>query len=189
MDVTPAMNTPPVESEIFPQYFPPRPGIDMPVGNGETILLVDDEEMVRSCVARRLECYRYHVLTAGTGIAAIDLFREHQSDIKLVIADIVMPDMNGAALLHVLRILAPDLAAIAISGYAPSCPAVDLLHEDQQHFLAKPFTTSELLCMVRNTLGTAATKPASLGAGPRVRRRHVPMNFDGAAAPMAVAKA
>lgn len=175
MDVTPAMNIRPIETEIFPQYFPPHFSMDMPEGNGETILLVDDEELVRRSVARTLERHHYKVHTAHNGITAVDVFRQHQSAIALVITDIVMPDMNGAALLHVLRILAPDLAAIAVSGYAPTSPEIDLLQEDQKHFLAKPFTTDELLRMVRNTLDAASERfdlAESAGARGRWRRHH-----------------
>jgi two-component system cell cycle sensor histidine kinase/response regulator CckA len=80
------------------------------------------------------------------------MFRQHQNEIDLVITDIVMPDMNGAILLRILRIFMPDLRAIAISGYAASCSEINLLQEDQRHFLAKPFETWELLAMVRDTL-------------------------------------
>jgi DNA-binding NtrC family response regulator len=92
--------------------------------------------------------------------------------LSLVILDIIMPDMNGAALLHVLRILAPELKAVAISGYSPLSPEIELLHRDQEHFLAKPFSTSELLCMIRNTLdeGPAQT-PGAPGGGVSARRR------------------
>jgi two-component system cell cycle sensor histidine kinase/response regulator CckA len=168
------MNVPPSETEIFPQYFPSRFVAAMPVGHGETVLVVDDEELVRNGVARSLARFNYTVLTANTGIAAVEIFRKHQHDIKLVITDIIMPDMNGAALLHVLRILEPDLKAIAISGYAPSCPAIDLLQEDQQHFLAKPFATSELLCMVRATLDEASREFRVIeGIGAPTRRRRL----------------
>lgn len=167
------MNVTPIETEIFPQYFPARPPALMPEGNGETILVVDDEELVRDGVTRSLERFNYVVLAANSGIAAIELFRQRQHEINLVITDIVMPDMNGAALLHVLRILEPGLKAIAISGYAPTSPEVDLLQEDQQHFLAKPFTTSELLGMVRNTLGESSPRFRLIhaGAAPARRRR------------------
>ena len=166
------MNITPLETEIFPQYFTSRPPAETPFGNGETVLVVDDEELVRKGVARTLERFNYTVLTANSGVTAIEVFRKHLHDIKLVITDIVMPDMNGAALLHVLRILAPDLKAIAISGYVPSCPEVDLLQEDQQHFLAKPFATSEFLCMVRSTLDETSRKFRLIeGGGAPARRR------------------
>jgi two-component system, cell cycle sensor histidine kinase and response regulator CckA len=149
----------PFEAEIFPHIFTSRPPEDRPVGEGETILVVDDEPLVLDNARRVLERFNYKVLTADSGIAAVSTFRRHRNRIKLVVVDIVMPDMNGAALLHVLRIFTPGLKAVAMSGYAPSSPEIDLLHEDQQHFLAKPFTTSELLCMIRNTLDEWPARP------------------------------
>jgi DNA-binding NtrC family response regulator len=148
----PLVKTPSFENEIFPQYFPRRPLGQVPQGHGETVLVVDDEEAVRKGIARTLERRNYVVLTANCGIAAIQMFRQHQNEIDLVITDIVMPDMNGAILLRILRIFMPDLRAIAISGYAASCSEINLLQEDQRHFLAKPFETWELLAMVRDTL-------------------------------------
>jgi DNA-binding NtrC family response regulator len=166
------MNSSTTETEVFPQFFPSRPPEDRPAGNGETILVVDDEQLVLDNLTRILDRFNYRVLTARSGIAAIETFRRHQRAISLVILDIIMPDMNGAALLHVLRILAPELKAVAISGYSPLSPEIELLHRDQEHFLAKPFSTSELLCMVRNTLdeGPAQT-PGAPGGGVSARRR------------------
>lgn len=146
------MNKYPLEAEIFPHVFNPRPPEDRPFGKGETILVVDDEQLVLDNMRRILERFDYQVLTAKSGVEAINVFRRQRGRIQLVVVDIIMPDMNGAALLHVLRIFRPGLKAVAMSGYSPTSPEIDLLHEDQDHFLAKPFATSELLRMIRDTL-------------------------------------
>jgi two-component system cell cycle sensor histidine kinase/response regulator CckA len=120
-------------------------------GSG-TILLVEDEESVRTFAARALEGRGYKVLQAGTGAEALEVLGDHDGDIDLVVSDVVMPEMDGPMLLTKLRATLPDIKIIFMSGYAEEAFRNNL--EDGEHFgfLAKPFSLKELAAKVKEAL-------------------------------------
>jgi len=124
----------------------------------ETILLVEDSPEVRRATRRFLNGYGYHVIEAVDGNAALQLCRQHEGPLDLIITDVVMPGMGGRELVERLATVRPTTPVLYISGYADSSalgggilrPAVGLLH--------KPFTTETLVGKVRDILdGPALT--------------------------------
>ena len=121
-------------------------------GGTETILVVDDEEVIRD-VARRILCSAgYTVLTAENGVQAIELFRQQHEEIDLVILDMIMPEMGGAATFARLREIDPQVRALLSTGYSQEGRAEDILRTGVQGFLQKPYTVEEVLRKVRLVL-------------------------------------
>ncbi|AFZ23188.1 PAS domain S-box [Cylindrospermum stagnale PCC 7417] len=118
---------------------------EMPTGNGEWILLVDDEAAIREITRTSLENYNYQVITASDGLKALALYSQNQDKIRAVIIDLMMPNMDGVTTIRTLQKINPLLQIIAISGLATSEQI--LIDKTSQHtaFLSKPFTAQELL--------------------------------------------
>lgn len=113
----------------------------------ETILFVDDEDLLLTLGRTVLSSYGYTVLTANSGQKAIEQFTHSKKKIDLVVTDLVMPNMSGRELSdHLLR-LAPDLRIICMSGYVRSAGA-----QEEDKFLQKPFSTHDLLRKVKQVL-------------------------------------
>ena len=128
---------------------PPETGLKVPMGQQETLLLVDDETAIREVLKTLLENYHYRVMTADSGLAAITLYKEHQSEIDLVLADMMMPVMDGATMMPLLQQLNPDVRAIAMSGLNVTRTADHAYELGFQAFLSKPIVTEELLKQLR----------------------------------------
>jgi CheY-like chemotaxis protein len=107
-------------------------------GSG-TVLLVDDEEMVRDMAAAMLTHLGFSVLEAKDGVEAVELFRQHQDEIRCVLCDLTMPRMNGWEALTALRKLAPDIPVILASGYDEAQVMAGDHAEWPQVFLGKPY--------------------------------------------------
>ena len=123
-----------------------------PTGNGELILIVDDEENIRQATGATLEKFGYQVLTAVDGIDALAIYTEHRSCIALVLTDLMMPLMDGAATIRVLRKLDPALKIIAASGLMTSEQTAELQTLNVNAALTKPFTAEKLLTTLRDVL-------------------------------------
>lgn len=119
--------------------------LDLLVGHQELILIVDDEEAICEITRTTLETYNYRVLTANNGEAAIALFSQHYNDIHCVLMDLMMPTMDGLATIPILRTLHPEVYAIAMSGLSSMDAIAEAERAGFRHFLAKPFTTEDLL--------------------------------------------
>jgi two-component system, cell cycle sensor histidine kinase and response regulator CckA len=117
-----------------------------------TVLLVEDEDAVRSFAARALGQRGYQVLEASTGTEALDVFESHQGDVDLVLSDVVMPEMDGPTLMAKLRRDRPDLKIIFISGYAEDSFRKHLAENEDFMFLQKPFDLKELAAAVKAAL-------------------------------------
>jgi two-component system, cell cycle sensor histidine kinase and response regulator CckA len=123
-------------------------------GHG-TILLVEDEEGLRSLNARGLTSRGYTVLEAGNGLEAIEVLEGRGGSVDLVVSDVVMPEMDGPTLLKELRRRNPDVKIIFVSGYAEEAFEKNLPEEGGQFsFLPKPFTLKQLVAAVKETIGT-----------------------------------
>ncbi|GBE42488.1 MAG TPA: PAS domain-containing sensor histidine kinase [Rhizobiales bacterium] len=120
-------------------------------GSG-TILLVEDEEAVRSFAARALEGRGYKVLQAGTGTEALEVMDAHDGSVDLVVSDVVMPEMDGPTLLTKLREKLPDIKIIFISGYAEEAFKNNLEGDENFAFLPKPFSLKQLAAAVKEVL-------------------------------------
>ncbi len=131
---------------------------DFARGN-ETILLVEDDEHV-CCLCRCiLESCGYTVLEAADGVEALAIFKTQGASIDLLLTDVVMPRLNGPKLHEAIRVDAPDLPVLFISGYADGVLVHASLME-QFNLLRKPFSPSQLANRVRDTLN-AQSRPHS----------------------------
>lgn len=133
---------------------------ELPRGSGEVILVVDDEESILTVTRRTLEAYGYDVLTAADGKEAIDLVESGRHAIDLVLTDMMMPVMDGAATSAYLEEHHPDLPIIAASGLnsGGDSSAVGM---GIARFLAKPYTTRTLVSSVSVTLREHRSRPPS----------------------------
>jgi two-component system cell cycle sensor histidine kinase/response regulator CckA len=131
------------------------------LGGLESILLVEDEEAVRSLVRRTLEQHGYQVLVAPKGAEALDLARSHQGPIHLLISDVVMPQMGGKQLAEKVKRLRPDIRVLYISGYTESSIVRPSNLKKGELFLQKPFTPTGLVRCVRQLLDKADGAPPS----------------------------
>jgi two-component system, cell cycle sensor histidine kinase and response regulator CckA len=137
------------------QVYLPTPGVserssvsvpakDPPRGNGELVLVVDDEASIRTLMQQTLRTAGYRVMTARDGAEAVAIYRRQRDDIALVITDLMMPVMGGSAAIEALRTIDPAVHVIASSGLVE--PLRDGVGADGlEHLLPKPFTTEQLL--------------------------------------------
>jgi len=127
-----------------------KPRADL-TGQG-TILLVEDEEGLRSLNARGLRSRGYSVIEASNGVEALEALEEKNGAVDLVVSDVVMPEMDGPTLLKAMRGRNPDLKIIFVSGYAEDAFEKSLPENQQFAFLPKPFTLSQLVAAVKETM-------------------------------------
>ncbi|MBV7256789.1 response regulator [Pacificimonas sp. WHA3] len=125
-------------------------GEEVSFGEG-TILIAEDEDMVRAVAERALTRKGYDVICAADGEVALDILRGMDTPPHLLITDVVMPIMDGPALVAEARALFPDLKIIFMSGYAEE-QLRSSVEIDDAGFLAKPFSVAEITEKVRNTL-------------------------------------
>jgi CheY-like chemotaxis protein len=116
----------------------------------ETILLVEDEPLVRSLIEKILVARGYTVLSAGSPEEGLQLSREHEVD--AVVTDVAMPSMYGPALVDELRRHRPQLRALFISGYTSDAVLELGVLETEVAFVQKPFTAEALASRLRQLL-------------------------------------
>ena len=141
-----------------------EPDGPLPRGDGETVLVVDDEAAIRATTREVLEAHGYQVLEAADGAEAIAVYAAHASVVRLVVTDLMMPVMDGPAMLQVLNRLAPDVRVIAASGLATSRDVQQAVAQGASAFLPKPYTASALLRTVARVL---RVEPVATGPRPR----------------------
>lgn len=123
-----------------------------PRGNGEMILIVDDEAAVRTITQQTLETYGYRVMVAADGTEAVALYSMHRMEVAAVVTDMMMPVMGGPATIQVLQRLNPDVKIIAASGLANDGGAARAAAMGVKHFLPKPFTAQTILTALHQLL-------------------------------------
>jgi PAS domain S-box-containing protein len=133
------------------------PAPEIPRGNGEWILVVDDEASIRNMSATMLSRQGYRVLTAADGAEAIALFTPRSKEIQLVITDLSMPNLDGAGLARVIRRLNSGVKIIAVSGLADGQRGELPTQNFTDFFLHKPFRSEALLKMTHEILNAKAT--------------------------------
>ncbi|MBX9854244.1 MAG: PAS domain S-box protein [Gemmatimonadaceae bacterium] len=126
--------------------------IHLPRGQGELVLVVDDEPSVRQITRQTLEAFGYRVLTARDGAEAVSLFAQKHREIAVVLTDMMMPVMDGLALIQVLLRIQPEVRVIAASGLNANGRTAKAADLGIRHFLAKPYTTELLLRLLREVL-------------------------------------
>jgi signal transduction histidine kinase/CheY-like chemotaxis protein len=118
---------------------------ELPVGHGETILIVDDEDQILELTQKTLETHGYRVITANNGEDAIELYKQNREIIKLVLMDMMMPVMEGQESIRVIRDFNPEVKIIAVSGLAEKDKLNKIADSHVNAFLPKPYTAEKLL--------------------------------------------
>jgi CheY-like chemotaxis protein len=123
-----------------------------PTGQGELILVIDDEASIREVIKETLDAHNYRVVTAANGAIGLILYRDHVDDIDLVIVDLTTPVMDGQATITAIRNLNPKARIILQSGLASKCSLSPLNPHTADVFLEKPYATDALLQSVHDLL-------------------------------------
>ncbi|PYP73268.1 MAG: hybrid sensor histidine kinase/response regulator [Gemmatimonadetes bacterium] len=129
--------------------------VTAPVEGTETVLLVEDEHLVRSLARKVLEQAGYTVLVAAGGREALQMAALYDGPIHLLLTDVVMPEMNGRELMHRLTPVRPGLRVLYISGYSDEAVARQGVLDPGTAFMQKPFTPEALARKVREVLDGA----------------------------------
>lgn len=124
----------------------------LPRGDGELILVVDDEPSIRTVAERILTRHGYRVVTAANGHEALVVYREHKQDLDAIITDVAMPGMDGPELIAALRADGVSVPIIVASGYVTDEGAGRLLEAATEFFVSKPFSAETLLTTLRGVL-------------------------------------
>ena len=117
------------------------------------VLLVEDEDAVRSFAVRALQRQGYEVLEAATGAEALEVMAQVQGEVDLIVSDVIMPEMDGPTMLREIRKTHPDLPIIFVSGYPDDAFKKSLDENEQFGFLQKPFTLPQLAAKVKEQMG------------------------------------
>lgn len=126
--------------------------VELSLGNGELILVVDDEVKIREITTVILENQNYRTLTASNGIEAIALYAQHKYQINAVLMDMRMPEMDGINTIRTLQKMNPQVKVIASSGLSSPESCAQISGVEVQEFLSKPYTANELLEKLRRIL-------------------------------------
>ncbi|MGA1874157.1 MAG: PAS domain S-box protein [bacterium] len=143
-------------SLYFPACFLKREGEDEEVfsrqdlqGSGERILVVEDEEGVRTLITRVLQENGYLVFAASRAQEALTTFEKEKGNFHLIVSDVILPDLTGLELIDRLLLFQPKLKALLISGYANQKVQLPIIYERGYRFLQKPYTSIDLLRTIR----------------------------------------
>ena len=124
------------------------------LNDDNTILLIDDEEMVLDVGAQLLSRLGYSVLTANSGSEAIDLYEQHKDQVQLIILDLCMPDMDGKQTYLYLKGMNPCAKVLLTTGLSMDGAAKEMLACGCQGFIQKPYRMSELSTKVSEVLAS-----------------------------------
>jgi two-component system, cell cycle sensor histidine kinase and response regulator CckA len=124
-----------------------------PLGQGELILVVDDEIAVQEITKATLESHHYKAMTANNGIEAISLYAKHKQEISAVLLDLMMPSLDSATVVRTLCKLNPQVQIAAMSGLSALESMEEMIRLGVRAFLPKPFTATELLNLLPQLCG------------------------------------
>lgn len=142
---------PRVEERVSVETKKPKLREDIP-GGTETVLIVEDEEIVRNLAAKVLERIGYRVFSAAGGQEALDLSENYPGTIDLVVTDVVMPGMNGRQVVERLRLARPDIRVLYTSGYTEDVVVHHGVLDAGLHFIGKPYSPKSLATKIRAVL-------------------------------------
>ena len=148
------------KGSTFKVYLPASPvteiqapvDAELPNGNGELILVVDDEITISEITKTTLEAHHYRVLTANDGIGALAIYSQYKNDIRVVLIDLMMPGIDGATTIVTLQRINPQVQIIAMSGLMPNWTNIHNKNVCIPEFLPKPFTNQALLTALQKVL-------------------------------------
>lgn len=121
-------------------------------GNGELIIVIDDEEYVREIIKNTLESHSYRIFAAADGFKAVSYYTQHKHEVSLILIDIEMPSIDGFRIIKLLQRMNPDVKIIAISGLSANRQLLETNTIKVQGFLSKPYTVRELLELIKDVL-------------------------------------
>ena len=128
-------------------------GDDVRISEGtETILLVEDDEVVRKLVSEVLDNEGYRLLEAANGVAALSICAQYEEPIHLLLTDVVMPEMSGRELANRLAAVRPELKVLYMSGYTDDVIVHHGVLDEGTEFIQKPFTPDVLARKIREVL-------------------------------------
>jgi DNA-binding response OmpR family regulator len=130
---------------------------DVAEGDGEMILVVDDEEPLCNLLRNVLVRRGYRVMSATSGEDAVSLYQDHRDDIDLVVLDMTMPGMSGQETFHAIRAIDPNARVLLSSGYTQEGAAQEVLRRGARGFLQKPYLITELAGKVHAILREAGS--------------------------------
>lgn len=125
---------------------------DLPRGNGELILVVDDETSILTITGQTLQAFGYRVMKASNGAEAIVVYAQHKDEIDVVLTDMAMPVMDGPATIYALLKIKPDIRIIAASGLYANGGVAKATSAGVKHFISKPYTAATLLKTLREII-------------------------------------
>lgn len=120
----------------------------LPVGHGELILVIEDEEAVCELTKTTLENYGYRVITAHNGLQGVSLFEEHKHEVRALVTDTDMPYLDGMGAIHAIKALKPDIPVIIASGSSRATEQTRKADIKHMTNLGKPFSAEQLLIAV-----------------------------------------
>ena len=122
------------------------------------VLVVDDEPSILTVTNQTLQAFGYRVLTATDGADAVAVYVQHKNEIAVILTDMMMPVMDGAAVIHALKRINPGAKIIAASGLNAYGGLVNASGAGIKHFLTKPYTAETLLTALRTILDECLTE-------------------------------
>jgi two-component system, cell cycle sensor histidine kinase and response regulator CckA len=126
----------------------------------ETVLFVDDEEMITEMAENQLESLGYKALTAGSGKDAVRIFEENKERIDIVVLDMIMPDMSGGETYDRIKDINPKVKVLLSSGYSINGQATEILNRGCNGFIQKPFRIDAFSQKLREILDGESTEQA-----------------------------
>ena len=132
--------------------------VSRPLGGSETILVAEDDEVVRTMLKSVLAGAGYHVIEAQDGRDAEDKYRDRRSEISLLVFDVIMPNVNGKQAYDAIRALSPDIKCLFLSGYTADIINETGISEEEGGFLQKPVMPVLLLRKIRDILDSRKKK-------------------------------
>jgi len=141
-------------------HLPLVPGSLPPSLHGESVFVIDDEDVVRSVAVKVLTGLGYRVTESADPVAALEVYRGNWQSIDLVLLDMMMPHMNGRQLFEKLREINPAVAAVLMSGYDATGTTDGTA--GFRGFISKPYTLQELATIVRQSLSTSAERASTM---------------------------
>jgi DNA-binding NtrC family response regulator len=125
---------------------------EMPAFGTETILLVDDDDLVRQTARQMIEMGGYKVLTARNGDEALEIYSTNRHEISLIIVDLIMPGMSGKQCLSEILRIDPGAKALVASGYSSNGLSQEQKKDGARGFIKKPYDAKDILAAIRKVL-------------------------------------
>ncbi len=119
--------------------------VELPRGNGELVLLIDDEVNIRTVAQNTLEGYGYRVMLAANGAEAVAIYAQHPGQIAVVLTDMAMPVMDGPSLVVALKAINPGVRIVGSSGMTSEVGVQKAALAGVRHFIPKPYTAEMML--------------------------------------------